>query len=77
MRKRLDKVVREHLEEPGRITGYLLITFRDGQPLMTGQASDADEVAQTMIEGVMEAIDAPLSGADDEGDPIGICWGTA
>ncbi len=77
MRKRLERALREHREEPGAITGYLVITFRDGRAYMTGEASDGDEVAQTMIEGVMEAIEAPPTGAEDEGDAIGVCLGTA
>jgi hypothetical protein len=77
MRKRLERAFREHRDEPGAITGYLVITFRDGRAYMTGEASDGDEVAQTMIDGVMEAIEAPATNAQDEGDAIGLCLGSA
>ena len=77
MRKRLGRVLREHQHEPGAITAYLVITFRDGRAYMTGEASDADEVARTMIDGVIEAIEAPHPAADDDGDAIGPCMGHA
>ncbi|HYF55966.1 MAG TPA: hypothetical protein VEA41_17050 [Salinarimonas sp.] len=77
MRKRLERALRDHRDEPGAITGYLVITFRDGRAYMTGEASDGDEIAQTMIDGVREAIEAPLTGAEDDGDTIGLCLGSA
>ncbi len=77
MRKRFGRALREHQDEPGAITGYLVITFRDGRAYMTGEASDGDEVAQTMIEGVMEAIEAPCGCAEDADDAIGVCLGHA
>ena len=77
MRKRLGRVLREHQDEPGAITGYLVITFRDGRAYMTGEASDADELARTMIDGVIEAIEAPPNAAADDGDAIGPCMGHA
>jgi hypothetical protein len=52
LHKLIEKALREHREEQGEVTGFLLITFRDGEAMLTGQASDCDEVAQEVIEGM-------------------------
>ena len=77
MHKLIEKALREHREEQGEVTGYLLITFRDGEAMLTGQASDCDEVAQEVIEGIEAALANPMSAADDAEDDIGICAGEA
>ncbi len=77
MHKLIEKALREHREEQGEVTGYLLITFRDGEAMLTGQASDCDEVAQEVIEGIEAALSNPMSAADDAEDDIGICAGEA
>ena len=77
MHKLIEKALREHREEQGEVTGYLLITFRDGEAMLTGQASDCDEVAQEVIEGIEAALSNPMSAADDAEDDIGICAGQA
>ncbi len=73
----IEKALREHREEQGEVTGYLLITFRDGEAMLTGQASDCDAVAQEVIEGIEAALSKPMSAADDAEDEIGICSGQA
>ena len=77
MHKLIEKALREHREEQGEVTRYLLITFRDGEAMLTGQASDCEEVAQEVIEGIETALSIPMSAADDAGDEIGICAGQA
>ncbi len=73
----IEKALREHREEQGEVTGFLLITFRDGEAMLTGQASDCDEVAQEVIEWIETALSKPMSAADDAEDEIGICAGQA
>ena len=77
MHKLIEKALREHREEQGEVTGYLLITFRDGEAMLTGQASDCDEVAQEVIESIEAALSNPMNAADDAEDDIGICAGEA
>ena len=77
MHKLIEKALREHREEQGEVTGYLLITFRDGEAMLTGQASDCDEIAQEVIEDIQAALSNPMSPADDAEDEIGICAGQA
>ena len=77
MHKLIEKALREHREEQGEVTGYLLITFRDGEAMLTGQASDCDEIAQEVIEDIQAALSNPMSAADDAEDDIGICAGQA
>jgi len=59
LHKLIEKALREHREEQGEVTGYLLITFRDGEAMLTGQASDCDEVAQEVIESIEAALSTP------------------
>jgi hypothetical protein len=77
LHKLIEKALREHREEHGEVTGFLLITFRDGEAMLTAQASDCDEVAREVIEGIEAALSDPMSPADDDEDEIGICAGQA
>ncbi len=77
MHKLIEKALREHREEHGDVTGFLLITFRDGEAMLTAQASEGDEVAQEVIAGIEAALSDPMSAADDDEDEIGICAGQA
>jgi hypothetical protein len=77
LHKLIEKALREHREEQGEVTGYLLITFRDGEAMLTGQASDCDEVAQEVIEEIQAALSNPMCAADDAEDEIGVCAGQA
>jgi hypothetical protein len=45
--------------------------------MLTAQASDCDEVAREVIEGIEAALSDPMSPADDDEDEIGICAGQA
>ena len=77
MHKLIEKALREHRDEHGEVTGYLLITFRDGEAMLTGEASDCDEIAQEVIKDIQAALSNPMSAADDAEDEIGICAGEA
>lgn len=77
MRKRIEKALREHLAEQGDITGYMLITFRDGEAMVTGEASEADEVAQEVISGIEAALLDENCPCEDADDAIGVCAGHA
>jgi hypothetical protein len=77
LHKLIEKALREHREEHGEVTGFLLITFRDGEAMLTGQASDCDEVAQEVIDEIGAALLNPASRADDAEDEIGVCAGQA
>ncbi len=77
MHKLIEKAVRDHREEQGEVTGYLLITFRDGEAMLTGEASDCDEVAQEVIDSIQAALLDPMSAANDPEDEIGLCAGQA
>ena len=74
MLKLIEEAIREHRAEPGEVTGFLLITFRDGEAMLTAEASDGDEVAQNIIQGIEAALD---ESPDDEDDEIGPCAGQA
>jgi hypothetical protein len=76
MRKLIQKALVRHLREQGEPTGALLITFRDGQPQMTGLIDETDETAEGMITAIMNAISEPVA-ADEDDDPIGPCAGQA
>ena len=77
MRKLIEKALHEHLDEQGEVTGYMLITFRDGEAMFTGQASEGDEVAQEVITGIEAALLDPTDACDDADDAIGVCDGHA
>jgi hypothetical protein len=77
MRRLIEKALREHQDEQGEITGYMLITFRDGEAMVTGEASDGDEVAQEVIGGIEAALLDPACACDDADDEIGVCAGHA
>lgn len=76
MRKLIEDALQEH-EDGGEMTGFLLITFSNGRPVMTGAVDGADEAAEAMISGLMEAVAHPFDPADDEEDEIGLCAGRA
>ena len=76
MRKSVQKAVQDHLQLAGDITGYMVVTFRDGVATITSEASEADEAAQEVLEAIAQAIVDPMSPADDH-DEIGICAGNA
>ena len=73
----IEKALREHRDEQGEVTGFLLITFQDGEAMLTGQASDCDEVAQEVIDSIEAALSDPMSAANDPEDEIGVCAGQA
>ena len=77
LRKLIEKALREHQDEQGEITGYMLITFRDGEAMISGEASDGDEVAQQVISEIEEALLNPSCACDNEEDEIGRCAGHA
>jgi hypothetical protein len=77
LRKLIEKALREHQEEQGDITGYMLITFQDGEAMISGKASDGDEVAQQIISEIEEALLNPSCACDNEEDEIGRCAGHA
>ena len=77
MRKLIEEAVREHQDEQGEITGYMLITFRDGEAMISGEASEGDELAQHIIGDIEAALLAPSHACDNEEDEIGRCVGHA
>ena len=77
MRKLIEKALQEHLHEQGEITGYMLITFRDGEAMVSGLASEGDEAAQDVISGIEAALQDPACACDDADDAIGLCAGHA
>ncbi len=77
MRKDLQRAVREHLQQKGEITGYMVVTFRDGIATFSSDAGDGDEAAQEILEAIATALIEPMSPADDQDDAIGVCAGTA
>lgn len=76
MRKLIQKALLRHLREQGEPTGALLITFRDGEPQMTGLIDEADETSEAIITAVMSAISEPVA-TDENDDTIGPCAGRA
>ncbi len=77
LRKLIEKALREHQDEQGDITGYMLITFRDGEAMISGEASDGDEVAQGIISEIEAALLNPACACENEQDEIGRCVGHA
>ncbi len=77
MRKLIEKALRKHLNEQGEITGYMLITVRDGEAMVTGEASEVDEAAQEVIRWIEAALVDPTCAGDDPEDAIGVCAGRA
>jgi hypothetical protein len=71
--KLIEKALREHRAEPGEVTGFVLITFRDGEAMITAEVSDGDEAAQNIVAGLGAALE---EGPDDD-DEIGPCAGQA
>jgi hypothetical protein len=55
----------------------MLITFQDGEAMISGEASDSDEVAQQIISEIEEALLNPSCACDNEEDEIGRCAGHA
>ena len=77
MRKLVEKALREHQNEQGEITGYMLITFQDGEAMISGEASEGDEVAQQIISEIEAALLNPACACENEQDEIGRCSGHA
>lgn len=77
MRKALQRALRDHLQSEGQITGFMVVTFRDGVAAITSDASDNDEAAQKVLGTLAEALLEPVSPAQDADDEIGICAGSA
>jgi hypothetical protein len=77
LHKLIEKALREHREEQGEMTGFLLITFRDGEAMLTARASDCDDVAREVIDSIEAALLDPMSPATDADDEIGLCAGQA
>ena len=77
MRKLIEKALREHQQEQGDITGYMLITFQDGEAMISGEASEGDEVAQQIISEIEAALLDPPCACENEQDEIGRCSGHA
>ena len=77
MRKLIEKALREHQEEQGEITGYMLITFQDGEAMISGEASEGDEVAQQIISEIEAALLSPPCACGNEQDEIRRCSGHA
>jgi len=77
MRKAFQRAVQLHLEQKGEITGYMIVTFRDGIATFTSDAGDSDEAAQEILEAIAIALTEPAHPADDHDDEIGICAGSA
>lgn len=77
MRKLIEDALREHEDGGGEMTGFLLITFSNGRPAMTGAVDGVDETAEAVISGLMEAVTSPLDGSEDDEDEIGACAGRA
>ncbi|HEX2552278.1 MAG TPA: hypothetical protein VHL98_01160 [Microvirga sp.] len=77
MRKALQRALRDHLQSEGQITGFMVVTFRDGVAAITSDASDNDEAAQRVLETLAVALLEPASPAEDPDDEIGVCAGTA
>ncbi len=70
MREKLLDAVREHREAQGPCTGYFLVTFRNGQAVVSGDSDRHDAVASEIIRLLADAM-----GEDDDG--IGPCEGCA
>lgn len=77
MRKALQRAIRDHLRDSGGLTGFLLVTIRDGEVSATGSAGDNDEVAQDVINALLQVLPEPMSLAEDGDDEIVICAGRA
>jgi hypothetical protein len=77
LRKLIEKALREHQQEQEDITGYMLITFQDGEAMISGEASEGDEVAQQIISEIEAALLNPPCACENEHDEIGRCTGHA
>jgi hypothetical protein len=72
MRNKLIEAVREHRAAQGECTGYFLVTFCNGQAVVSGEADGADEVATEIIR-----VLADCMGEEGDNDAIGPCRGRA
>jgi hypothetical protein len=54
----------------GEVKEFLLITFREVRPMLTGHASDYDEVVQEVIDSIEAAFSDPMRAANDPEDEI-------
>jgi hypothetical protein len=72
MRDKLIKAVRKHRAARGECTGYFLVTFCDGQAVISGETDGGDDVATEIVQFLADAI-----GNKDDDDEIGPCRGTA
>jgi hypothetical protein len=77
LRKLIEKALQDHLDEQGELTGFMLITFRDGEAMVTAEAQEGDAIAQEVIGGIEAALLNPECACDDADDEIGICAGHA
>jgi hypothetical protein len=78
MRKAFQRAVEQQLDQDGEITGYMVVTFRDGVATFSSDASEGDEPAQEILAAIATALTEPESvAADDDDDAIGVCAGSA
>ncbi len=77
LRKLIENALREHQEEQGELTGYMLITVQDGEAMISGEARDSDEVAQQIISEIETSLLNPACACEIEQDEIGRCSGHA
>lgn len=77
MRKALQRAIRQHLEQKGEVTGYMVVTFRDGVASFSSDAGEDDEAAREILAFIAAALTETANPAHDQDDAIGICAGTA
>ena len=71
MRDKLEEAVREHRDAQSGLTGYFLVTFSNGQAVVSGQSDAEDEIAAEIIRILADAM------GEEAGDEIGPCAGRA
>ena len=73
MRDKLIKAVQEHMSRQHRSSGFFLVTFQDGQAIVSGETDGEDATAGEIIRLLADCM---TDEADDQ-DAIGPCLGTA
>lgn len=72
MDEKLIKAVQRHRRVQGKPTGYFLVTFKEGQAVVSGETDGFDDTAAEIIRVLGDCM-----GDEPQEDEIGICLGTA
>ncbi len=77
MREKLVRAVQEHLRRHGQCSGFFLVTFENGEAIVSAETRGDDGLATEVIGLLAKCMDEDVTEVDTDMDAIGPCWGSA